>query len=79
MASRIICSFRFTKEMHRFISDIMNERQLDRTSVLKLALYQFSAYMSKEESKMLTLAQLVETLERHAPDGFPDFASFGDS
>ncbi len=79
MASRIICTFRFTKEMQRLINEIMNERQLDRTSVVKLALYQFSAFMSREESKSLTLGQLVETLEHQAPEGFPDFACFGDS
>ena len=56
----------------------MNELKLDRTSVIKLALYYFTAYMSQEEHKSVGLRELVEMLEQNAPLHFPSFAEFGD-
>lgn len=78
MASRKVCTFRYTKEMQRVMNEVMNELKLDRTSVIKLALYHFTAYMSQEEHKSVSLRDLVEMLEQDAPSHFPSFAVFGD-
>lgn len=64
--------------MQRVMNEVMNELKLDRTSVIKLALYYFTAYMSQEEHKSVGLRELVEMLEQNAPLHFPSFAEFGD-
>lgn len=57
---------------------IMEERDLDRTSVIKLALYYFSIYMQKEKTQSLDLFELVDDIESMAPPDYPRFAEFGE-
>lgn len=78
MASRKVCTFRYTAEMQRIMNELMNELKLDRTSIIKLALYYFTAHMSQEVNKSVSLRELVAELERNAPLHFPSFAEFGD-
>lgn len=61
------------------MTDLMELRNLDRSSVIKLALYLLFSYMQREEVQMMDLYTLVRSLEKQAPDGFPDFATFADS
>lgn len=59
------------------MSDIMEERQLDRTSVIKLALYMLASYMSREKTRTLTLHEIVADIEHLAPPSYPPYSDFG--
>ncbi len=51
MEKRTVVTFRCTREMDRLIRRLMQERNLDRTSVMKLALYMLGGYMSRPDVK----------------------------
>lgn len=70
-------TFKCTDTMQHAVQGIMDDWNLDRTSVIKLALYMLSAYMSKEETRRLDLYGLVEDLEKQAPPHYPRYADFG--
>ncbi len=53
------------------------ERNLDRTSIMKLALYRLGGYMSRPDVKKKSIHQVLAEIESQAPDSFPDFATFG--
>lgn len=71
-------TFRSTETMDKYLEMIMEERDLDRTSVIKLALYKLCCYMEKEDVKKMDLFELVADLEAEKPDGFPPFGVFAD-
>ena len=52
------------------------ERNLDRTSVMKLALYMLGGYMSRPDVKKKSIHQVLAEIESHAPRRFPSFATF---
>lgn len=66
------CSELMCEEMER----IMKERCVDRTSVIRLALYLLGEYMRREEVQQADLAGLIELMEREAPADYPRFARF---
>ena len=71
-----VCTFRPTREMERLVTKVMEERGLDRTSVIKLALYMFTSYASRQEVRCIPLKELVARIESRAPYRFPSFATF---
>lgn len=82
MAKRSTYSFKSTPLMDRFMQDIMEQRNLDRTSVIKLALYLFAYYSKREDVSKMNLRQLVENLEDKGRDCafcYGNFGDFGDS
>ena len=60
--AQIIC-FRATKSIHEMINRIMDERMIDRTTVIKMALYHFDSYMRDSNKKNKTLYDIVSDLE----------------
>lgn len=58
------------------IERIMNERLIDRTTVIKLALYCFDTYMRRGESMEMDLFDIVRDLEGAAPPEQSCFAHF---
>lgn len=82
MAKRSSYTFKSTPLMDRFMDDIMEQRNLDRTSVIKLALYLFAYYSKREDVSKMTLRQLVASLEdkgRNCSFCYGSFGDFGDS
>lgn len=57
---------------------LMNDWNLDRTSVIKLSLYLFCIHAHHSQIPHQDLHRLVRELERLAPPGFPDYGSFAD-
>ena len=76
MEKRTVVTFRSTREMDRLITKLMKERNLDRTSVIKLALYMLGSYMSRPDVKKKCIHQVLAEIESQAPERFPDFATF---
>lgn len=64
--------------MQNAVLDIMEERQLDRTSVIKLALYMFASYMSRERTRALSLHEIVADIEHLAPPCYPPYSDFAE-
>lgn len=74
-----IYTFRCPEGICNSINNLMELRNLDRSSVIKLALYMLLSYMAREDVQMMDLYSLVRSMEKQAPPGFPDFATFADS
>lgn len=74
-APKIIC-FRATAAVCAAIERIMDERLIDRTTVLKLALYHFDTYMRQQEVQSKDLHGIVRDLEAAAHPGQSPFAHF---
>ena len=72
---KVIC-FRATAPMCATIERIMNERIIDRTTVIKLALYHFDSYMRRREVQDKNLYDIVRDLEGAAEPGQSCFAHF---
>ncbi len=54
--------------MHDIISDIMYERNLDRSSVLKLAIFHFHNFIQHEDNAHLDNHELVKRINSKAVD-----------
>lgn len=76
MEKRTVVTFRCTREMDRLITRLMMERNLDRTSIMKLALYMLGGHMSRAAVRKMDIREVVEELETRVPRGFPKFAAF---
>ena len=74
--SRNICSFQSTREIERRLGKLMAERGVDKTSLIKLGLYMFTSYMSRYEVRLMTLGEVVASIEARAPKRFPNFCTF---
>lgn len=72
---KVIC-FRATDVMCEAIDRIMEERLIDRTTVIKLALYHFDTYMLRGETRTKNLHEIVDDLERKADPKQTRFAPF---
>lgn len=73
--SKVIC-FRATDKMKKVIERIMDERMIDCTTVMKLALYHFDSYMQFEATKQKNLHEIVKDLEASAASGQDSFVDF---
>lgn len=62
--------------MKETIARVMDERMIDCTTVMKLALYHFDTYMRKEATRAKNLHEIVEDLEKHADPSQQSFVSF---
>lgn len=71
-------TFRCTKLMEQNVSDLMQTWNLDRTSIIKLALYLFCIHSKKCKIAHQDLYALVREIESLAPPEFPDYGSFAD-
>lgn len=73
--AKVIC-FRATEPMCAVIDRIMDERMIDRTTVMKLALYHFDSYMRRDDVQGKDLFDIVKDLEKAAPRNQGRFADF---
>ncbi len=71
-----IYSFRCSRGMEDCLSRLMRERGLNRTSVIRLALYALDCLSRRGEVRALTLSELLEQLEELAPEAPVSFAEF---
>jgi hypothetical protein len=71
-------TFRSTKLMDACMLQVMEKWEIDRTSVIKLALYLLSIYMKKCDVPAQNLNALVRDIELKAPSDFPDYGTFAD-
>ncbi len=62
--------------MEECLSRIMSERGLNRTSVIRLALYALDCFSRRSEVRGLTLAELLERLEGISPEARVSFQDF---
>ncbi len=62
--------------MEECLSRLMLERGLNRTSVIRLALYALDCLTRRRELARLSLVELVEELEALAPEGCKSFDDF---
>ncbi len=76
VAQPCIYSFRCSRGMDECLTRLMNERGLNRTSVIRLALYALDCISRRREVSQLSLAELVEQLEWLAPEGRVSFGEF---
>lgn len=76
MTKRLAYTFRCPEPMRQTIEQIMLERNLDRTSVIKLALYHFCKTMSRKDVMKKDLYQIVQMLEQSDPEQFMSFEEF---
>lgn len=78
MSQRRAYTFRSTELMDDVMQDIMNKWEIDRTSVIKLALYKLATFTAADEVRRMSRHELVAALEAEKPDDFPPFGAFGD-
>lgn len=71
-------TFRSTKMMDSSMEKLMNDWNIDRTSVIKLSLYLLSIHMQQSKIAYRDLYGLIREIEALAPPDFPDYASFAD-
>lgn len=72
---KVIC-FRATELMCSTIDRIMDERLIDRTTVIKLALYHFDSYMRRGDVQKKNLFDIVQDLEDAASPEQSRFEQF---
>ena len=76
MSKRLAYTFRCPEPMRKSMEQIMVERNLDRTSVIKLALYSFCKMMKRRDVKKMNLHQVVQMLEEEKSGKFMSFEDF---
>lgn len=69
-------TFKYTDTMQKAMEAVMDEWYLDRTSVIRLALYMLVSYLNQESTRRMNLHELVAELERLAPPHYPTYAQF---
>lgn len=65
--------------MEKAIEQMMIERNLDRTSVIKLALYHLCKTMKRKDIRRKDLPRIVRMMEESEPQNFPSFSDFTDA
>lgn len=78
MSQRRAYTFRSTELMDDVMEDIMKQWEIDRTSVIKLALYKLATYMADDKVRGMSRHELVAALEARKPADFPPFGAFAD-
>lgn len=78
MSTRRAYTFRSTEMMDAYMESIMEHWDIDRTSVIKLALYRLCIFIEDAEIRGMDRHALVAALEAEKPDDFPPFGVFGD-
>ncbi len=75
-AQPYIYSFRCSQGMEECLSRLMRERGLNRTSVIRLALYALDCFSRRLDVQQLTLSAFVQQLEQLAPEPSRSFEDF---
>ncbi len=75
-AQSCIYSFRCSQAMDASLSRIMKEQGLNRSSVIRLALYTLHCYLYRKDVQGLSLEQLLGRIESLSPEPGQSFARF---
>lgn len=78
MSKRLAYTFRCPEPMQKAIEQIMDELNLDRTSVIKLALYHLCKTLKRRDVRRKNLPQVVRMMEESEPKNFPSLSDFID-
>lgn len=78
MSKRLAYTFRCTDAMRRSIEHVMQERNIDRTSVIKLSLYMLTTYLSRKDVRAMNLHELVKHIEQMSPAQKQTFADYSE-
>lgn len=78
MSKRLAYTFRCTEPMRQSIERVMQERNIDRTSVIKLSLYMLTTYMSRKDVRAMNLHELVKHIEQMSPAQKRSFADYSE-
>ena len=76
--SRTVYTFQPTREIERRVAKLTAERNIDRTSFIKLGLYMACGYLSLNGVRHMTMDEVVAELEASAPKRFPSFSTFAE-
>lgn len=76
MSTRLAYTFRCPEPMRKSVEQIMLDRNLDRTSVIKLAIYQFCKTMSRADVQEMDLYEVLAMMENAEPADFMRFEEF---
>ena len=76
--TRTVYTFQPTHEIERRVAKLTAERNIDRTSFIKLGLYMACRYLSMNDVRRRPLDEVVATLEASAPKRFPSFSTFAE-
>ncbi len=71
-----IYSFRCSRAVDARLSRLMEEQGLNRSSVIRLALYTLDCYMRRSDVRGLSLEQLLGHIEELAPERGLSFDAF---
>ncbi len=75
-AEKKTVTFKCPSPALEFMQNMMEEKGIDRTSIIKLALYMFDGFMQDEEVRKLNLYELVERIEELAPKNQCSYCDF---
>ncbi len=76
IAQSYIYSFRCSRGMDECLSRLMGRHGLNRTSVIRLALYALDSLSRRHEANGLALQEFMELLEGLAPEARLSFSDF---
>ncbi len=74
--SSCIYSFRCSRAVDARLTQLMEAQSLNRSSVIRLALYTLDCYMRRSDVRGLSLEQLLGHIEEMAPECGLSFESF---
>lgn len=74
MTNKNMLTFRASDRTIEMLNRLMDERGIDRTSALRLALYVLDIYMRRPRVQRMNLHEIVRELERHAIIAFREFS-----
>lgn len=77
MIDKIII-FRASEALCECIDRIMKERDIDKTSVIRLAIYVLCVWMGQAEIREMDLPRFIEALGNMAPEDMPAFGDVCD-
>ncbi len=76
--SKKAVSFKCSNSVTNSLNRLMVERAIDRTSVIKLALYLFDGYMQRSDVQRLNLFELVRHIEQEGPENRLSYGDFSE-
>ncbi len=69
-------SFKCTADMHKAIEYIMERYNIDRSSVIRLALFDFINFVESPQGQRMTISEIITHLESQSPPPGRKFSDF---
>lgn len=74
MKKQTMITFRASVYTITTLTRLMNERNVDRTSIIKLALYLLDTYMQRPRIQRMNMLDIVRSIEKHSHISFSDYS-----